>query len=140
MSTTPALFGVALVLFFGSMGLPGLCGFVAEVFVTLAAFHFSPLLGSLTAFAVVLTAGYMLWAFRRVFQGPPGPATGSVFPDLSSREWIISIPLVVLTIALGIWPRLVLDWVSPSVASVADGITAAQGHPRIAVVPGPAGR
>ncbi len=35
------------VVFFGSMGLPGLCGFVAEVFVILAAFHFSPALGGL---------------------------------------------------------------------------------------------
>ncbi len=74
----PGLFGVALVLFFGSMGLPGLCGFVAEVFVTLAAFHFDPVLGALTAFAVVLTAGYMLWAFRRVFQGPPAAGVDRV--------------------------------------------------------------
>jgi len=124
----PGLFGVALVLFFGSMGLPGLCGFVAEVFVTLAAFHFSPVLGGLTAFAVVLTAGYMLWAFRRVFQGPPSDGLGGALIDLSPREWLISAPLVALTIALGIYPRIVLDWVSPSVATVAAGVVQAEGN------------
>ena len=124
----PSLFVVALVLFFGAMGLPGLCGFVAEVFVTLAAFHFSPILGAWTAFAVVLTAAYMLWAFRRVFQGPRPAEGDSTMMDLSAREWAISAPLVVLTIVLGIYPRLVLDWISPSVDAVAESVVKARGN------------
>ena len=125
----PGLFGVSLVLFFGSMGLPGLCGFVPEVFVTLAAFHYNPVLGALTAFAVVLTAGYMLWAFRRVFQGPRPEGDQRALPDLTPREWLISIPLVALTILLGVAPRLVLDWAGPSVDAAARGIVQAKGHP-----------
>ena len=128
-STMPGLFAVSLVLFFGALGLPGLCGFVAEVFVVLAAFHFSPVLGTLAASAVVLSAGYMLWAFRRVFQGPLAANVGVAAPDLSPREWTIAAPLVGLTVLLGIWPRLVLDWVSPSVDAVAQGVTAARGKP-----------
>jgi len=126
-NTMPGLFTVALVLFFGAMGLPGLCGFVAEVFVTLAAFHFNPILGGLTAFAVVLTAAYMLWAFRRVFQGPSTNA-GEPMADLSPREWVISAPLVALTILLGVYPRLILDWISPSVDAVAQSVVKAQAH------------
>ena len=126
----PGLFVVSLILFFGSMGLPGLCGFVPEVFVTLAAFHYNPVLGALTAFAVVLTAGYMLWAFRRVFQGPRREGDHQRgLADLTPREWWISIPLVALTIVLGVAPRLVLDWASPSVDAVARGIVQAKGHP-----------
>jgi len=86
---------------------------------------------------VVLTAGYMLWAFRRVFQGPSNSATDPTLPDLSPREWVISAPLVVLTIVLGIFPRLILDWISPSVAAVAASVTAAQGHQRPALAPNP---
>ena len=117
----PGLFVVAIVLVFGALGLPGLCGFVAEVFVTLAVFGFNPILGGSTAFAVVLTAGYMLWAFRRVFQGPvPDALANRPRPrDLSPREWVIAAPLVTLTILLGIFPRLVFDWVGPSVSRVA---------------------
>ena len=125
----PGLFAVALILFFGALGLPGLCGFVPEVFVTLAAFHFSPVLGALAASAVILTAGYMLWAFRRVFQGPrPDQDQAAALPDLTPREWAISIPLVVLTVVLGIVPRVVLDWTSPSVDAVAREIVEARGN------------
>ncbi len=126
-NSMPGLFVVSLVLFFGAMGLPGLCGFVAEVFVTLAAFHFNPILGGLTAFAVVLTAAYMLWAFRRVFQGPSSEAQGPM-ADLSPREWVISAPLVALTILLGVYPRLILDWISPSVDAVARSVVKAQAN------------
>ena len=133
----PRLFGVALVLFFGSLGLPMLVGFVGEVLVTLAAFRFDPVLGGLTAFAVVLTAGYMLWAFRRVFQGVPAdPAAARDLPDLSAREWAIAAPLVALTVVLGIWPRLVFDWAGPSVARVAEGVVAGAGA-RPATPPAP---
>ncbi len=115
----PGLYVVALILFFGSMGLPGLCGFVPEVFVTMAAFHYNPVLGGLTAFAVVLTAGYMLWAFRRVFQGPRPESISDDLPDMTRREWVIAVPLLVLTVVLGVAPRLVLDWAGPAVDAVA---------------------
>ena len=124
----PRLFAVSLILFFGAMGLPGLCGFIAEVLVTLAAFHFDPILGSLTAFAIVLTAGYMLWAFRRVFQGAPGSGGTSAMSDLTGREWLVVGPLVALTIVLGVWPRLILDRVGSSVADLAGPIVHARGH------------
>ena len=53
----PLYGAMSYVIFFGSMGLPGLCGFVAEVFVVLAAFDYSPVLAVLAAAAVILTAG-----------------------------------------------------------------------------------
>ena len=125
----PHLSVAAMVLFFGAMGLPGLCGFVAEVFVTLAAFHYSPALGALTAFAVVLTAAYMVWAYRRVFQGPLGVEDGSKLVDMSVREWAIAGPLVVLTILLGVYPRAILDWAGLSVDRVARGVAGAGAPP-----------
>jgi len=125
-ASMPLSFAASTVIFFGSMGLPGLCGFVAEIFVLLAAFNYSPTLGALASFAVVLTAGYLLWALRRVFQGRNDPATRA--PDLSPRERAIIAPLVVLTVLLGVYPRVVLDWVSPSVRAVAASITEANGH------------
>ena len=130
----PRLFVVALVLFFASMGLPGLCGFVAEVFVLLAAFHYNPILGAWTAFAVVLTAAYMLWAFRRVFQRPLSAVDGVCFADLTIREGLIVTPLVLLTILLGVYPRMVLDWTGPSVAAVARQIVEAPGNRREGLV------
>ncbi|WP_435019302.1 complex I subunit 4 family protein [Tundrisphaera sp. TA3] len=119
---------VSAVIFFGSMGLPGLCGFVAEVFVILAAFRFSPLLGALAAAAVVLTAGYILWTIQRVFLGRR-EGEGGPIADLRPVELIIAVPLVVLTIWLGVIPGALLSWAGPSVDRVARDIVSAKSHP-----------
>jgi NADH-quinone oxidoreductase subunit M len=140
--TMPAYGAVSFLIFFGSMGLPGLCGFVAEVLVVLAAFHYSMILGVLTAAAVVLTAGYILWTLQRVFLGRPSPKLhGLPYPDLTAREWAISLPLVALTIALGLFPhQTLLGWMGPSidatVRSVAGAIRvdAAAAAPKVAAV------
>lgn len=110
----PAYGAISFLIFFGSMGLPGLCGFIAEAFVVLSTFNYSKLLAILAAAAVVLTAAYILWTLQRVFLGRNEQYRG--LPDLTPREWAISIPLVVLTVALGVFPQqFLLSWMSPSV-------------------------
>ena len=121
----PLYGAISYLIFFGSMGLPGLCGFVAEVFVVLAAFNYSPLLAILAAAAVILTAGYILWTVQRVFLGRSEAWKG--LPDLNLREIVIAVPLVVLTIAMGIFPQpLVLSWMSPSVDQMVQSVTTAR--------------
>ncbi|MFI5458583.1 MAG: NuoM family protein [Isosphaerales bacterium] len=123
-SIMPLYGAVSYVIFFGSMGLPGLCGFVAEVFVVLAAFNYSLILGILAAAAVILTAGYILWTIQRVFLGRSEAWNG--LPDMNFREVAISYPLVVLTIAMGVFPQpLVLSWVAPSVDQMVQGVATA---------------
>ena len=117
----PLYGAMSYIIFFGSMGLPGLCGFVAEVFVVLSAFNYSPILAVLAAAAVILTAGYILWTIQRVFLGRSEAWKG--LPDMNSREIAIAVPLVVLTIAMGIFPQwLVLSWMSPSVDQMVQSV------------------
>jgi NADH-quinone oxidoreductase subunit M len=121
----PLYGAMSYVIFFGSMGLPGLCGFVAEVFVVLAAFNYSVVLAILAAAAVILTAGYILWTIQRVFLG--GNETWKGLPDIDLREMVIAVPLVVLTIAMGILPQtLILRWMSPSVDEMVQGVVTAR--------------
>ena len=61
----PIYSAISYLIFFGSMGLPGLCGFWAEAFALLAAFNFDPVLATLAATAVIITAGYILWTIQR---------------------------------------------------------------------------
>ncbi|WZO98942.1 NADH-quinone oxidoreductase subunit M [Isosphaeraceae bacterium EP7] len=157
----PMYGAVSFLLFFGSMGLPGLCGFIAEVFVVLAAFKYSPILGVLAAAAVILTAGYILWTLQRIFLGKlPGQAADdhghghghgdesthavehahghhdvdlSKLPDLTGREILISIPLVVLTVIMGVAPQLILSWMSPSVDQMVNAV--AKGEARVTPKP-----
>jgi NADH-quinone oxidoreductase subunit M len=120
------LYGAAsYIIFFGSMGLPGLCGFVAEVFVVLSAFNYSVPLAVFAAAAVILTAGYILWTIQRVFLGRSETWKG--LPDMDSREITIAIPLVLMTIVMGIYPQtLILSWMSPSVDRTVQAIVTAR--------------
>src|SRR5262249_50711409 len=103
---------------------PGLCGFIAEAFVLLSAFNYSYVLAILAASAVILTAGYILWTLQRVFLGRSERYRG--LPDLSPREWAISIPLVLLTVPLGVAPQtLLMSWMSPSVEQMVRSVTSA---------------
>lgn len=123
----PLYGAVSFIIFFGSMGLPGLCGFVAEVFVVISAFNFSPLLAILAASAVIITAGYILWTLQRVFLGREGDRHGHATPDMNVREIIIAVPLVVLTVALGVMPQgMLLKWMGPSVDRVVNAVTSAR--------------
>ncbi len=65
--------------------------------------------------SVILTAGYLLWTWQRVYLGS-NPETEK-YPDLSPREAACLLPFVVLAIALGIFPQtLIFNWVDPSVS------------------------
>lgn len=110
----PLYSGMSAILFFASMGLPGLCGFVGELFVMMAAWNFSPALTIPAALSVILTAGYLLWAWQRVYFGT-NPETKH-FPDLTLREAAVLAPFVVLAVALGVWPSLLVSWMDPSVS------------------------
>ncbi len=125
----PIYGAVSILIFFGSMGLPGLCGFIAEVFVVLAAFNYNRPLAILSAAAVILTAGYILWTLQRVFLGKSEQYKG--LPDLTVREKVIAVPLVVLTVALGVLPQpMLLSWMSPSVQQTVNAVArgASQGQ------------
>jgi NADH-quinone oxidoreductase subunit M len=112
----PLYGAVSFLIFFGSMGLPGLCGFVAEVFVVLAAFNYNWPLSVIAAAAVILTAGYILWTIQRVFLGKK--EDWKSLPDMNLREVAISVPLVFFTVLLGVLPSSLLSWMSPSVEQV----------------------
>jgi NADH-quinone oxidoreductase subunit M len=118
MEPMPLYGGLAVVLFFASMGLPGLVGFVGEFQVMVAAWNFSPALAVPAILATILTAAYLLWTWQRVFLGV-NPATKD-FPELSVREFVVLLPFVLLSIALGVFPTLVYQWMSPSVQGWVD--------------------
>ena len=63
---------------------------------------------------VIFAAIYLLWAFQRVFHGrTTGPNLH--IPDLSWRERAVVAPLILAIVFLGVYPRPVLDRITPSV-------------------------
>jgi NADH-quinone oxidoreductase subunit M len=117
----PVYTGLSAILFFASLGLPGLCGFVGEFKVMMAAWAFSPPLSLAAILATILTAAYLLWAWQRAFLGVN--ETTRSYPDVSPREFAVLVPFVLLAIALGLFPSvLILSWVEPSLAGWIDDL------------------
>jgi NADH-quinone oxidoreductase subunit M len=112
----PLYGGISAIIFFAAMGLPGMCGFVGEFMVVLATWNYSPFFAVLAALTVVLTAAYILWTLQRVYLGV-NPAYKD-FPDINLRELLCIVPLVVLSVLLGVAPNLLLGWMEPHVTGL----------------------
>ncbi len=106
------VYGTATALaFFASLGLPGLAQFPAELQIFLGTFEVYPAIAALAAVGIVITAGLFLLALQRAFLGET-PERWRGLPDLGTRELLALVPLLVLVVALGVYPRLVLDVIS----------------------------
>jgi NADH-quinone oxidoreductase subunit M len=118
----PVFAGAFLFISLGSIGLPGLNGFVGEFLVLLGSYLSLPGFAIAAAFGVVLAAVYLLWAYQRVFTGPVTIEANRGLHDLSFREIALLVPIVALVIFLGIFPKPALDRVEPAVQRILDRI------------------
>ncbi|MGH3516554.1 MAG: NADH-quinone oxidoreductase subunit M [Haloechinothrix sp.] len=130
---TPVLGGMLMIAGLSTLSLPGTNSFISEFLVLLGAFETRPAFTTLATIGMVLAAAYVLWLYQRIMHGPvrgdalvgagggPGavqaPEIGATkaIRDLSSRELAVLVPLVVLVIGLGLYPKPVLDVITPSV-------------------------
>lgn len=112
----PLYTGLSIVIFFAALGLPGLCGFIGEIFVVLSVWKFSTTLAVISAAVVILTAAYILWVIQRVYLGAEykGPHEEALTP-MNLREVSIAIPLVVLAILFGVFPGILLQYMDPTI-------------------------
>ncbi|MEU7850575.1 NADH-quinone oxidoreductase subunit M [Micromonospora parva] len=110
--TAPRLAGLLAFAAIASLGLPGLAGFWGEAFAVVAALQVGgPLwttLGVLAAVGGALTAAYFLRLLRQVTHNRPSPAVGQVGTGLAGAELTAWVPLVLLALAIGLAPTLVL--------------------------------
>ncbi len=119
----PTYSGLAIGIFFAGLGLPGLCGFIGEVFVTLSVWNFSHVLAVISAAVVILTAAYILWTLQRVYLGPEyrGPHGDHLTP-MTARELLIAAPLLTLAIVFGVYPQAIFNYLTPSVDRTVDAL------------------
>jgi NADH-quinone oxidoreductase subunit M len=113
--TMPIYGSLATLGFFASLGLPGLCGFIGEIYVLLGAYNAAAIhpwmtwakpMAIIAAFGVVLTAGYILWLIQRVYLGPEKEEYIKFREnDVTGREIFILAPMAALVVILGILPR-----------------------------------
>jgi NADH-quinone oxidoreductase subunit M len=118
----PVYTGIMSLAAFASLGLPGLAGFVAEFMVFVGAFPVFKTIVIIAAIGIVITAAYFLWMLQRMFLGKPQEKYAG-FPDLSVRELVTLVPLQVLTVAVGVYPRLIIDFMDASMSALSRFMT-----------------
>jgi NADH-quinone oxidoreductase subunit M len=124
---SPALAGVLGFAAIASLGLPGLAGFWGEAFAVVAALDVGgglwTTLGVLAAIGGALTAAYFLRLLRRVTHGPASPVVAAMTPwGLARAEVIAWAPLIVLALAVGLAPALVLGVAGDPVAALTEAV------------------
>ncbi len=110
----PILAGLFIFMTFASIGLPGLNGFVGEFLIMVGSFETRRWWTVVAATGVILSAVYLLWAFQQVFHGMPDEENEKV-KDLRWSEIGVMIPLAVIVVFIGLYPRPLLERIEPSV-------------------------
>jgi NADH-quinone oxidoreductase subunit M len=101
-----------LIITLSSIAVPLTNGFVGEFFILIGTYEGEKVFSYFAVSGVVLGAVYMLWMYKRVFFGEKGPLVKDEhhpLHDLSLREMVVLVPLVIMVFWMGILPNNFLD-------------------------------
>src|SRR6266702_3369061 len=114
----PVFAAVTWVAAFGSLGIPGLSGFIAEFQIFTGSLPSATVATAVAVLGILITAALFLRALQQVFLGPlrlpDAPGTPAAFGDLRSAEAVSIIPLLAASVVIGIAPRFLLDVIEPA--------------------------
>ena len=127
----PVLAGFFLFAVMSAIALPGLASFVGEFLVLLGTFSRYVVVAVIASLGIVLAAAYGLRLYQKVATGPASPHVEGM-RDLGGREVTSLVPVVLLTIVLGVFPAPVLNVVNPAVDRVMDSIGMTDPTPALA--------
>lgn len=111
----PFMGTIGLIFVLASLGLPGLGNFVAEFLTLIGAWQANQVLTVFATIGVVAATAYSLRIMQKVFLG--NFSSDKIIPDLSLREKIIMVPLVIAIIWLGVFPQPVMNAVKQMISA-----------------------
>jgi NADH-quinone oxidoreductase subunit M len=116
---TPIFMASIVIAFLGSLGLPGLAGFVAEFLIFLGVFQAYRFVAIIVVFSIIFTAGYFLWTLQRIGFREPVKTVPKKVADLEFWPEIVPYAILILMmIVFGIYPSPLIDMMEPSVANI----------------------
>lgn len=119
---TPVFAAVTAVAAFGSLGIPGLSGFIAEFQVFTGSLPAAAVATAIAVTGILITAALFLRALQRVFLGPlrlpDAPGAPAAFSDLRITEAVSIVPLLAASVVIGVAPRFLLDVIEPAARTV----------------------
>ena len=109
------IFGIMLM---ASVGLPLTIGFVGEFLVLIGFYQVSPIMTILAGTSIIVGAVYMLSVYKKSFFGPVTHEANKTLKDLDVRETVSLVPLVLIVVWLGVYPKPVLEPINNSVKAM----------------------
>ena len=129
----PVYAAIFLIMTMSSIGLPTLNGFIGEVLILQGIFVVSKAWAAVAASGIVLGAAYMLWLYQRTMFGDVTNPKNEKLPDLNMREFATFVPLLILAVWIGLYPKPFLDRLETSVDRVVARVNSDY-TPRFAIV------
>ena len=105
----PVFISIFLVFTFANAALPGTCNFVGELLLFTGIFQDNIFITFFSATGIILSGAYSLWLFNRIAYGNIKIKHIEGFSDLTLREFHVFLPLLFLTIFLGIYPEVLFN-------------------------------
>ena len=106
-----------MIIMLGSVALPLTNGFVGEFLLLIGVFEFSDVIAGVCGLTVILGAVYMLMAYQKTMLGDTSAATKD-FTDLTFNEKAVLIPITIIVIVSGLYPKPLFDLIEPSVQNI----------------------
>ncbi|MGW8143445.1 MAG: complex I subunit 4 family protein [Anaerolineales bacterium] len=111
----PVYGGILIFTSMGSLGLPGLGGFISEFLVVRGAWPVFTLFTMLSMIGLFFTGAYILKGIKQVLHGPMNEQWKGKLSEINVREAFIITPLMVLMLVIGVWPAVLLDVINRAV-------------------------
>jgi NADH-quinone oxidoreductase subunit M len=112
----PVYGGILVFTCMGSLGLPGLGGFISEFLVVRGAWPVFTLTTALAMIGLFFTGAYILKVIKMVLHGPLNEHWQGHLTEISLREVLIIAPLMILMLVTGIWPAWILNVINRAVS------------------------
>ena len=117
----PIYAGITALAFFAGLGLPGLSGFISEAMCLIGAFPVFKTIVIVSTLGILLNAAYFLWAFQRIFFGEMNEKYSDI-PEINNLELFTVIPLAVITLFFGIYPRPYIDLIKATMDVIIENV------------------
>src|SRR5947207_9616481 len=118
----PLFAAILTIVSLSSIALPGTNGFVGEFLILIGSFRTYPIATAVATTGVIVAAAYLLTARQRVIYNPLANPENEKLTDLTPREITVLVPLVVLILWIGIYPKPILRRMEPSARALIEQI------------------
>lgn len=100
-----------------NMAVPLSLNWLGELLSLAGAFNRSPIMASIGASSIILSAAYSIWLYARMVTGSWSPYLRYA-PDINREEFIVLVPLLMLTVIFGIYPEIILTDLHSAVSNL----------------------